>query len=61
MIEKIEGEFFLFCDLCDRNEGPFEIWVEAVEYKVDSAWKSRKDKIKGWMDICPECQKEGQR
>ena len=61
MIEKIHEDFYLYCDLCDSEEGPFTYFDEAVDYKKENGWKSTKDKLGGWQDICPECQKGGKR
>ena len=62
MIEKVDGEYRLVCDVCDElSEEGFEEFIHAVEEKGPLGWKSTKDKFRGWMDVCPECQKEEQR
>jgi len=62
MIEKVDGVYLLFCDCCDEAaDEDFEEWIHAVEEKDSLGWKSIKDKSRGWMDVCPECQKEGER
>jgi hypothetical protein len=44
----------LSCDICGVNFD-FESWDEAVEYKKENGWVSRKEDG-GWIDICPDCQ-----
>ena len=61
MIEKVEGKYFLICDICDSDEGPFDEWAEAVEFSEGNEWGRRKDKLNGWQDICPVCKEEGER
>ncbi len=59
MIDKIFGEFHLVCDVCDEEANEvFDEFIDAVEGKKDLGWRSRKDPKKGWLDICPECQKK---
>ncbi len=55
MIERYKNKFILYCDVCgEEAEEEFYEFDEAVEYKKDNGWRSRK--IKGeWADICPEC------
>ena len=57
MIEKIHGVYFLICDICEDEEGAEEFpdFMEAVEYKKDDGWKSKREDGE-WIDICPECQ-----
>ena len=60
MIGKEAGKFYLVCDFCEEPyEGDFDEFYEAVEAKKELGWRSRKDPKSGWLDICPECQKEG--
>ena len=57
MIDKDGGKFYLICDVCLEDGLPFASFDEAVAYKKDEKWKSKK--IDGeWQDICPDCQKE---
>ena len=54
MIDKEDGKYYLYCDICDRFE-KFDEWQDAVDFKRDNYWSSRK--VCGeWRDICPECQ-----
>jgi hypothetical protein len=56
MIEKSGGFYSLTCDICyeEADEQFFE-FSEAVDYKKDNDWKSKK--VNGeWMDVCPDCQ-----
>ena len=56
MIDKEHGEFILSCDYCGEEVSGFDDFYDAVDYKKDNGWKSKK--IKGeWNDVCPECQK----
>ena len=59
MIDKSCGTFDLSCDICgDVAPESFDEFYDAVDYKKESGWKSRR--IKGeWHDVCPECQEEG--
>jgi hypothetical protein len=55
MIDKEHGEFILSCDYCGEEVSGFDDFYDAVQYKKDNGWKSKK--IKGeWNDVCPECQ-----
>ncbi len=54
MIDKQGGAFYLICDICNDVVRNFDDFYDAVQFKKDEGWKSRK--IKGeWCDICPEC------
>lgn len=55
MIDRTYGGFELNCDICgDSADESFDEFAEAVQFKKDEGWKSRK--INGeWHDICPEC------
>lgn len=59
--DEYAGPFYLYCDLCDYSGGAFNYFDEAVDYKKENGWKSKKDKVKGWQDVCPKCAKEGER
>jgi len=55
MIDKIKGKYRLICDICgEAAEEVFGTFDEAVDYKVDSEWISRKQDGE-WADICPNC------
>jgi hypothetical protein len=50
-----DHEYWLVCDKCGEEEGPFERFDEAVTYKKDgNDWGSI---LKGgeWEDRCPNC------
>lgn len=55
MIDKQHGSYYLICDICGEVvDALFDDFYDAVQFKKDEGWKSRK--IKGeWKDICPEC------
>jgi len=56
MIEKIDGRYRLFCDICgEAVEKGFNDFNDAVDYKKENGWKSQKYKGE-WEDVCPECQ-----
>jgi len=55
MIDKIKGKYRLICDICgEAADEVFNTFDEAVDYKVDSEWISRKQDGE-WADICPNC------
>ncbi len=55
MIDKIKGKYYLICDICgEAAKEVFSTFDEAVDYKVDSEWISRKQDGE-WVDICPDC------
>jgi hypothetical protein len=46
----------LVCDACgDYATEDFERFQEAVDYKKNNEWASKKQNS-DWLDICPECQ-----
>lgn len=54
MIDKEYGGYCLTCDICGEEVDGFDDYYDAVEYKKDNGWISRK--IDGeWHDICPDC------
>lgn len=54
-IEKEEGKFILYCDVCGETaDRPFAEFQDAVNHKKENGWRSRLEKD-GWVDICPEC------
>lgn len=60
MIERIaEFEYELTCDICGESSGEtFEEFMEAVDWKKQSDWKSLKDSKNNWHDVCPDCQQD---
>lgn len=56
MIEKLGGQFYLYCDICgeEADHSCYE-FNDAVQYKKENSWKSRKQDGE-WEDVCPECQ-----
>jgi len=54
MIESERDGYALVCDQCGE-EVNFYTFQEAVDYKKENGWKSRKDKYGCWEDICPDC------
>ena len=59
MIDRQYGGYILICDICGEvNAETFYDFSDAVDYKKENDWKSRK--IHGqWQDVCPECVEEG--
>ena len=55
----IEGNedlgYELTCDECGEVIDGFDFFMQAVDYKKENGWKSRKDKYGAWEDICPDC------
>lgn len=58
MIDKDYDSYQLICDICGEVVKEFDDFYDAVDYKKDNGWRSRRV-IGGWEDVCPECQKEG--
>ena len=55
-IQKQYREYVLICDICQNEvDGTFVNFIEAVDYKKENGWKSKKEGG-GWIDICPDCQ-----
>lgn len=59
MIDKVFGAFYLTCDICDYQEGPFDEFYDALNFKQNEGWKSQKDNNNVWQHVCPECLEEG--
>lgn len=57
MIDQAYGLYTLICDICDHEAKPFFSFQDAVDYKKDNGWRSKKFNGE-WHDICPECQEE---
>jgi len=56
MIDKIEGRYYLCCDICGESaDEDFYDFYDAVEYKKENGWKSQKHRGE-WEDVCPGCQ-----
>lgn len=57
MINKFGKIYTLSCDICQEevNETFFDFY-EAVNFKKDNGWKSKKDENNEWIDVCPECE-----
>lgn len=55
MIDKQYGKHELICDICGKTAPKrFEYWDEAVDYKKQNGWKSKRDGA-NWLDLCPDC------
>lgn len=52
-----EDNYALICDRCDRKVKGFDSFYDAVDYKAENGWKSRKEDGE-WYDICPSCREE---
>ena len=56
MIQRYYHVYYLICDVCgERAEEEFDTFDDAVDYKIDSGWKSQKRRGE-WEDVCPNCQ-----
>jgi hypothetical protein len=54
MIDRDGSKYFLVCDVCQEDGIAFSSFDDAIEYKKEEGWKSRK--INGeWEDVCPDC------
>ena len=55
----IEGDrdfgYDLSCDVCGEIIEDFDNFYDAVEYKKDNGWSSRKTLYGDWEDVCPDC------
>jgi hypothetical protein len=56
-IDKDGKDYLLYCDICFKDPVAFDDFDDAVEYKKAKGWKPRKE-AGGWLDVCPDCQKE---
>ena len=54
-IEREHGEHVLYCDICDE-EVRLDTFGNAVDYKKENGWQSKKDSKGNWSDFCPDCQ-----
>lgn len=63
MIDREYGKYVLVCDICGEEVNGFDTFDEALDYKEEKDWKSRRGKqldLKdGWIDICPACIERG--
>jgi len=56
MIDRVYGKYELSCDICEElADEKFDDFQDAVDYRLDNGWKSRKISII-WEDVCPGCQ-----
>lgn len=56
MIEVIHGVCYLICDRCQiEAEDEFDSFADAIEYKKENGWRSRRLDDGTWVDICPDC------
>lgn len=57
MINKVNKKYTLSCDICHETANEtFYDFYDAVNFKKESGWKSKKDENGEWMDVCPECE-----
>ena len=50
-----EWKYALICDECGHEVKYFNTFDEAVEYKKENGWKSKR--VDGeWVNVCPDCQ-----
>lgn len=54
-IDYITSKYQLICDCCGREVKYFNDFMEAVQYKKDNNWQSKKFDGQ-WTDMCPDCQ-----
>ena len=59
MIDKQYGEYILVCDICGHEVKGLDSFDEAVDYKKDDGWISRRSKSLNsrgeWLDTCKYC------
>lgn len=55
MIEYNAGKPELICDICGYVEDGFDTFQEAVAFKQENYWRSKKNKDNEWEEICPIC------
>jgi len=55
MIEYNRGKPELICDICGYTEDNFDTFQEAVAFKQENYWRSKKNKNGEWEEICPIC------
>lgn len=53
-VDGVKTDYILTCDICGK-EFHFDSFEEAVQYKKDNKWRSRKQ-VEQWIDICKECE-----
>jgi len=57
-IQQEHKDYYLICDNCTKEIGPFDEFYKAVEAKKEHGWKSKK--VNGqWEDWCDKCCQEG--
>lgn len=50
-----EWKYSLVCDECGHEVKYFNTFEEAVDYKRENGWKSKKEDGE-WATRCPDCQ-----
>lgn len=55
MIDRQYGIYIVVCDLCGYESHDLNSFDEAVDYKNNNKWQSKKIDNE-WTDICPACQ-----
>lgn len=55
MIEYNYGKPELICDICGHTEDNFDTFQEAVAFKKENNWRSKKNTDGDWEEICPVC------
>ena len=55
MIEYNHGKPELICDICGHTEDNFDTFQEAVAFKKENSWRSKKNNYGEWEEICPVC------
>lgn len=59
MIAKSSYGYKLVCDSCGYEVDGFDCFQEAVDYKKENGWKSKKVGEDEWEDNCTNCKEEG--
>lgn len=54
IIHKEERKFFLYCDKCNKEVGPYSKFIDAIKAKTPLDWVCVKFKEQ-WIDLCKEC------
>lgn len=63
MIRKENGKYTLSCDYCSYCVEDFEEFIDAVNHKKATGWKSfhfTDGTLEVWMDKCPICLANGE-
>lgn len=57
IIKAGEDNYTLICDQCGRKVKGFDDFFDAVDYKKENGWQSKKEDGE-WRDACPSCRED---